>query len=282
MIVFCSLWTNAQTLSFNFPYFSGQDYTFCLIQGQKNDTISVGKIPVDGHLTIVLPKQYKNYRGMGKWFLKKGGGLALVINQENFSVESLDSIPSLSNIRFTHSIENSFLNQNYLEQQEILSKYTTITTALNLYKTDDSFFSSLKDEQERLKESYKKHSEELNLTQLYASEFSGIANAVAGLTDQLYDSDEEQSLSLVKYITNEMSWESLYTSGHWNSIISIWLQLQLKQEDESMLIENIHRIVLKIRNNGNLYFDFINELYFQLEKFNKEDLLQDLNSFKKQ
>lgn len=218
---------------------------------------------------------------MGKWFLKKGGGLALVINQENFSVESLDSTPSLSNIRFTHSIENSFLNQNYLEQQEILSKYTTITTALNLYKTDDSFFSSLKDEQERLKESYKKHSEELNSTQLYASEFSGIANAVAGLTDQLYDSDEEQSLSLVNYITNEMNWESLYTSGHWNSIISLWLQLQLKQEDELMFVENISRIASKIKSNRNVYFDFINELYFQLEKLNKEDLLQDLNSFKK-
>lgn len=265
---------NAQEIRFNFPSFKGDQYTFCLIQGEKNDTISKGTIPKDGKFSIRIPEKYKGYKGMGKWFLKKGGGLALVINNENFVVESKDSLPNHNNIYFKNSPENEFLIQQFYQQKEVLSKYAAVTHALEVYDANERFYPILKSEQMNLRNEYEAFRHKLDSVNLYAADFRRISDAVAGLSDYLFESEEDQRLELINYITYRMNWGYLYTSGHWQNMISQWIQLQLKVYDEPLFIKNIQLVASKIKENEPLYLNFVNSVNQELSGSKNEYLLE--------
>ena len=77
---------SAQTISLSFPHFAGAEYDFYLFQCVASDTIQRGTIGKDGKLTLTIPKQYKGYKGMSQWLLRKVGELDFVINANNFTV----------------------------------------------------------------------------------------------------------------------------------------------------------------------------------------------------
>ena len=93
----------AQTIHLEFPYFAGQTYSFKIFQGEKSITLKEDTIPKGGKVILMLPKEYQGYKGMAQWYLtnsKTGGGLDLTINNEDFSVLCMDSIPSNESIEY--------------------------------------------------------------------------------------------------------------------------------------------------------------------------------------
>ena len=263
---------SGQTIHFNFPHFAGQDYTFSLIKGDKNDTIAKGKIPQNGQFSIDL--HHKNYVGMAKWTLKKGGGLALVVTNKNFTVECLDPVPNRSNIRYIDSIENLFLNQNYQQQQDILKKYDAMLDATKAYSKKDALYSTFENEYHRIIDEYKGFRKALKANPSYAAEFRRISDAVSGLGDEIYLSEKDRAVALNKFITSEMRWDALYTSGHWNGIISYWFEIHLKTiKDDSLFVNDIKTALSRIKDDT-IYTAMVEKTVTNLMESEKSDLVQ--------
>ena len=119
-LVLSSYCVKAQTISLEFPYFAGQTYEFKIFQGDKHITLKKDTIPNGGKVKLVLPKEYQEYKGMAQWYLtnsKIGVGLNVVVNNEDFAIACLDSVPTNEVIVYKGSFENTFDKNNYKKQQ---------------------------------------------------------------------------------------------------------------------------------------------------------------------
>lgn len=266
---------NAQQIQFKFPHFAEMEYVFCLIQGEKEDTISQGKMSKEGRLTIQIPDKYKGYKGMGKWSLKNGGGLGIIINNENFTIECLESQPKYGNIKYINSTENQFLSESFHQQREILSKYEAVTNALMTYSDKDSFYNELKTEQQKRINEFSQLQKSITSEDLYASQFKKISDFSTGIGNNLTDDPKKKQEAFNRFMSSEMDWNDLYTSGHWNGIISQWIQMNLEIiKDDSKFLNDIQFIIIKLKPDSNLYQSFTNILINKLTKAGREDLLE--------
>ena len=84
-------------------------HAWIIFQGEKQITVESGVVASDGQVTLVLPDEYKDYRGMTRWLLKSGGGLDMIYVGRSFSVECLSEKPNAENIIYTGNPENDFL-----------------------------------------------------------------------------------------------------------------------------------------------------------------------------
>lgn len=243
------------------------------MQGSEVDTLETGKLPQDGRLSIRIPENYKGYKGMVSWMLESGGGLAMVINGEDFSVECLESLPDKTNIRFYESEENFFLRENYYTQQKIFEKHDAILKALDAYTEKDSLYPLFQSEMNNINFEYAVFRQELKNKNLYAARFREISDAVIGIGEVVYKAPEEQSESLIDFITNQMNWEDLYTSGHWKDLISMWVEMHLKTfETDNELLQNTRTVLNKI-SREDIYTDFTETLLSNFIKTGKDQLI---------
>lgn len=269
---------SAQTIQFKFPHFAEMEYVFCLIQGEKEDTISTGKMSKEGNLTIQIPEKYKGYKGMGKWSLKNGGGLGVIINNENFTIECLELQPKYGNIQYINSPENQFLSESFHNQREILSKYEAISNALMTYSEKDLFYTELKTEKQKKINEFAEFQENLNFHKLYASEFKKIADFSSGIGNNLTDDPQSKIKNFDQFMVNEMNWNDLYTSGHWNNLISQWIQMNLDViKDDTQFLKNLETIIIQLKPDSEIYKSFTNLLINKLTKVKREDLIKKLS-----
>jgi hypothetical protein len=124
-LLFLSYSATAQTINLEFPYFAGQTYEFTIFQGDKRIKLKEDTIPKGGKVQLIIPENYKGYKGMAQWYFTnsaRGGGLDLIINNEDFSVTCLDSIPTTESIVYKNTQENIFDKSNYQKQQKLSLK----------------------------------------------------------------------------------------------------------------------------------------------------------------
>lgn len=69
----------------------------------------------------------------------------------------------------------------------------------------------------------------------YINRFLKIVNITKGISNQLDENEQDDAQNTYQYITNELDWPTLYTSGHWSTVINTWL--------------SIHTQLIKNRNN---------------------------------
>jgi Peroxiredoxin len=218
---------SAQSISLYFPHFAGAEYDFYLIQADKTDTISSGRIGTDGNLSLIIPEKHKDYAGMARWVLKNGGGLDFVVNGENFSVSCVEVIPNDGTIIYKGSAENNFLRQQHFKQQKLLQKINGLQIIVESYKDEpeNSFLPLLGTELEKQKSAFESLVEETRGSNLYAAHYRRMMDCYTWQPlYHIYNNDpanEEKYLDDMRhFISEELNMEYLYTSGLWNAIIS--------------------------------------------------------------
>jgi len=275
-LVSLSFSLTAQTITLSFPKFSGKEWDLILLQGLNKDTVLRGVIPDDGKVVLNIPAKRKNYAGMARWMLRNGGGLDFVLNGESFSVECLSEEPNESNIIYTGTVENVFLNQNYHQQEEIMFKYEAVSMALKAYPEGTSLFSLLSKEKKKLTQDYDDMYRELAKSPLYAARFREIVNFTRGTGKSLELDEKGRAIEADNFIRNQMSWPALYTSNHWSGVIFSWAQMHsLVIESDSTLVASTRQILGKLDDNL-IYTDFCEQLARYFVKFGKDSLLFEL------
>lgn len=288
--IFLSFGFNAtsQTINLEFPYFAGKTYEFKIVQGEKHIVIKNDTIPIGGKVHLNLPEKYKGYKGMVMWYLtnsKTGGGLEMVLNNEDFSVTCLDSVPTNQNIVYHSSNENNFINTNFHEQQIILAQHDAMLFAKKAYSKTHELYPIFEKEYNRVSANYSMFFNKLKETNLYAARFREITNLTMGIGSIITEDEYLKAENINEILVNKLNYEDLYTSNHWSAIINSFVQLQVNViKNESTLIRNSKEILKRISSNQ-VYTDFVISLTKELSKVGKDEVItaltQEINNSKK-
>ncbi|WP_276835922.1 peroxiredoxin family protein [Chryseobacterium cucumeris] len=266
----------SQVISMDFPHFAGKSYEFILFQGDKQEKVIEGKIPDDGKFTLVVPKQYVPYQGMSRWLItnsEDGGGLDMVISGRDFSVSCQESKPNDTNIIYSGNAEVAELRDLYKRQQEIIMRYTSMQQAMKSFDRTDKNFHVFEQESREQEASFKKFQQEIKQNPDYAKMFLSMVNITMGIGTELSDDEKVRGRNIADYIVEEINWDALYTSGHWSTIISSWVDIHTRVlHDDNSFVNEFIKLTDKI-NDKKLYKDFARITAYYLTQQGRDALI---------
>ena len=221
-----SFGVNAQTINLEFPYFAGKTYDFTIFQGDERITVKKDTIPEGGKVQLIIPEQYKGYKGIAQWYLTNssaGGGLDLIINDEAFSVSCLDSVPTAESIVYKNTTENLIDRATYKKQQQLFEKHDAMLATKRAYDKDSELYKLASIEFTSLLKQYEEHSKALSNSTLYAAKFRQIVNLTMGIGTLITEDEKAKALNINDFIVNELDFAVLFTSNHWGGVIDNWV-----------------------------------------------------------
>ena len=279
LIVVCVLISyiaKAQSINLEFPYFAGQTYEFTIFQGDKRIKLKEDTIPKGGKVQLRIPENYKGYKGMAQWYLTNsatGGGLDLIINNEDFSVSCLDSIPKTESIVYKNTQENIFDKSNYQKQQKLFQKHDAMLATKRAYEPKSNFYKLAEEEYTSIIDQYVTYCNDLKQSSLFAAKFRQIVNLTMGIGTIITLDEKEKANNINTFITNELDFSVLYTSNHWAGIINSWTEIQIKVlKDDAKMVTDATTILNRIKSDA-IYTDFVVNLTKELTKAGKDDAL---------
>ena len=270
---------NAQTINLEFPYLAGKTYDFTIFQGEKRVVLQADTIPKGGKVKLLIPKEYKGYKGMATWYITNsstGGGLDLVINNENFSVSCLDSIPTEQNIIYKNTQENLFDKTNYKKQQALFEKHDALLATTRAFGTDTELYKLASKEYENIKKQYVDYNKSLSTSTVYAAKFRQIVNLTMGIGSIITLDEQKKANNINDFITNELDFELLYTSNHWGGVINNWVQIHSMVIKDDVQLEADAKTILSRIDSDKVYTDFVYNLTKELTKAGKDNVLAKL------
>ena len=271
-----SSYSKVKTISIEFPYLAGQTYEFTIFQGDKRIALKRDTVPQGGIVQLVLPKEYYDYKGMAQWYLTnsaKGGGLDLIINNEDFSVSCLDSFPTAESIVYKKTQENIFDKSNYQKQQKLFQKHDAMLATKRAYEPKSKFYKLSEKEYAKIVRQYDTYSTDLKKSPLFAAKFRQIVNLTMGIGTIITLDEKEKANNINTFITNELDFSVLYTSNHWGGVINNWVQLQnMVLKNDAKMVTDATTILNRIKSDV-IYTDFVINLTKELTKAGKDNAL---------
>ncbi|WP_374465593.1 TlpA family protein disulfide reductase [Chryseobacterium sp.] len=268
-----SLTLQAQNIHMHFPHFAGKSYDFIIFQGDKQKTVVQGTIPEDGKFSLTIPKEYAPYTGMSRWLItnsQEGGGLDMVIPGKDFSVSCLEKQPNDINITYQGNDQINELNDLYKKQQLILMRHESMLQATKAFSKEDKSYTLFEEKYKEQISFYKKFQDRLSKNSDYAQKFLQIVNLTQGLGTQLEDTEEKKARNIAQYMTQQMDWNALYTSGHWTNIISSWVSIHTQVlNNPFQFVEDFAKISRLILDK-NRYADFAGRTAYFLNEQGKD------------
>lgn len=266
----------SQDIEMNFPKFAGKSYDFILFQGDHQETVFQGVIPKDGKFTLSVPGSYGTYTGMSRWLItgtKEGGGLDMFIPGHNFSVSCLEERPSEKSIAYINNEGDRELNKLFKHQQAILLRYQSMLAASRSYDSSSAYYSIFKSELEKQKNEYILFQKDLRENSDYISRFLSIVNLTRGMGGTLSEREEDRGIDAANYISQYLDWNTLYTSGHWSTIIESWVSIHSNVlKDPVDFLKQFKTISDRI-SSAELYTDFCGRVSYYLGQFGKDEYI---------
>lgn len=268
---------SAQTIDIEFPKFAGKTYDFIIFQGDKLVKIyENATIPKSGLVKLVIPPQYAPYRGMCRWLITgtaEGGGLDMAIPGQGFKVSCLSDKPNESNIQYIGFDAVNELNRLHREQQSIIDKFETMSKATKLYDAKHTLYAAFQKEKQGQIQAYEQFQQGLKRNTNYNARFLPIVNLVSGIPPKLTDDYEQKAKYVNEYITQELNYAHLYTSGHWTGIIQSWVQMHAQMyQDKAGFVQNFNTISSRISEPKH-YTDFVGKVTYFLTQYGKDDFI---------
>jgi hypothetical protein len=213
---------------------------------------------------------------MAQWYLTNsatGGGLDLIIYNENFSVSCLDSIPTAESIIYKNTIENLSDKATYKKQQDLFQKHDAMLATKKAYDKESELYKLASKEYDSILMQYEVYTKALNQSPLYAAKFRQIVNLTMGIGSKIIINEKEKANNINDFIINELDFSVLYTSNHWGGIINSWTEIQTKVfKDDAKLIADATTILNRIKSDA-VYTDFVINLTKELTRAGKDDAL---------
>lgn len=278
LVSFSFINISGQSIKMNFPYLKGKTYDFIIFNGDKQKKVVQGIIPENGIFILQIPDEYKPYTGMSRWLItnsKEGGGLDMVISGKDFSVSCKERVPDEANIVYSGNSEITELNELNKQQQNIVMKYSVMNQALKIYSPADQNFSVFGQECKKQELAFRSFHQELTEHPDYAKRFLAIVNITLGLGTELFDDEKKRADNIAEYIAGEMDWNTLYTSGHWTTVISSWIDIHTEVlKDDKRFVKDFTRINEKLgHSDSGMYRDFAGRVAYFLTQKGKDDLI---------
>lgn len=277
-------WSCAQTIDMDFPHFAGKTYDFIIFQGDSQQKVIQGTIPEGGKFTMKIPKEYFPYYGMSRWLLtnsKEGGGLDMAISGKDFSVSCKEKTPDDTNIVYTGNSEVGELNNLNLQQQAILTKYMAMAQVIKAYSEEDASYPIFEKEYKQQQVLFNDFQQKLKINPDYAKKFLPIVNITRGFGTVLTETEKERAVTIAQYVADELDWQTLYTSGHWTTVISSWIEIHTEVLQEKNVFEKDFIKILRKIQDYKLRRDFAGRVAYFLTQKGRDDLIASIAPYVK-
>lgn len=277
VLIIASKCAMAQSISIEFPAFAAKTYDFVIFQGSKQKTVQQDTIPANGKFTLTIPKEYAPYTGMCRWLITgtaEGGGLDMAIPGYDFAVSCLSDKPDNDNITYNGFDAVNELNRLHGKQQDIIDKFETMSRATQLFEKKHKLYRQFALQKELQVKLYEEFQQELKQNPNFNARFLPIVNLTQGIPHRLTDDYNQKALLVNEFITQKMSFQDLYVSGHWQAIIQSWVILQMNVvNDREKFAQDFKLISNRIKNPVH-YTDFVGKLTYYLAQYGKDDYIE--------
>ena len=265
---------SAQTIEVKMPSDEWSEYTFSLVKGTQQDIVVSGSLNMLGQASFVLPSEYTKYRGVGKFWVKDTNKhMNIIINGEDRIV--FQEQDSSEVIVFSHSKENIFIGEMISKQSQIAEKYGYIQAGLTVYQESDLFYPNLKKESILLKEQYISLREEVIKSPLYAARLVEILNYLSSAGSLPGMSPEDVISEQLDFISQQLDFEDLYTSGFWQMTMDSWYQIT--SASDSLLLTNSRKILDRVTDIP-IRRELTQSIIRLFSKYGKDSLLLELGT----
>jgi thiol-disulfide isomerase/thioredoxin len=269
----------SQDIKMEFPAFAGKTYDFIIFQGSNQETVQQDTIPANGKFTLKIPQRLAPYTGMCRWLITgsaEGGGLDMAIPGSDFSVTCLSDRPDNDNISYKGFDAVNELNRLNMVQQAIIDKFETMSKAKHFYDKTHPLYAAFGQEKVEQAKAYEVFQEELKKNPNYNARFLPIVNLTKGIPHSLTDDYKQKTLLFNEYITQKVSFEDLYVSGHWQGIIQSWVQLQINFINDKVQFAKDYQLISDRISNPLQYTDFIGKVTYYLTQYGKDDYIESI------
>ena len=269
--------SQAQQITINLPHFAGKEYDWFMFKGEKQDTVARGTLDGNGQTVLNVPEEYKNWQGMSNFMLKGGGGLELILNGEHaFTASCTVEKPTVNDIFYTGSNENSFWLEQYKKQQGVLNKAGIINAAVQTYKPKDPLYKPLSKEKEKLEQQFDELQKQNVESPLYAARVRQMSNYCLGLGSRIDLTEKELKDEQRQYVREKLDFSQLWNSGLWRDLLSRWMSLE-KEQPDSILVSDTKAILVGVQNRD-VRMALVKRVVLLFNQYGKENLLSQLGS----
>jgi len=273
------LWTlasSAQKITIDLPHFADKEYVWVVFVGEKLDTVARGTLDMNGQTVLTVPPAYKNWQGMSNCLLASGGGLQLILNGEkDFTGGCAVAAPTVNDIYYTGSEENSFLLEQYKRQQGLLSKASAIAAAMQAYTPEEPFYKAVSKEKKALEKRYAKLQRQTAESPLFAARIRQISDFCSGIGSRLDLTEKEMIEEGRQYAREVVDFSQLWNSGMWKPFFSQWINLEMSQKNDSLLVADSHAILAR-EQDDNMRMILVKKMLLLFTQYGKENLLSQL------
>jgi hypothetical protein len=262
----------AQTIEVQLPFYAARDYYFCLLQGNKQDTIATGELDAHGKATIDLSEKYPSYRGVGRFSVKEYGKIWNIVVNGNEKIIMSEPDMQETNPVFENSPENNFLIDILAKQGKIINNYNE---AVN-QEQSLSFMPALPGQRILGAENeYRAFRKEIKDSPLYAARIVEILNCLSGAGSSFSLSQDNLLKEQREFIAGKVNFNDLYTSGFWGTALNLWYETT--QSNDSLLLNDSRRMLDRC-DNIPVRRELTQSIIRLFSKYGKDALLAELGT----
>jgi len=275
-VLYAALALQAQKITINLPHFASKEYVWIMSNGEKLDTVARSTLDTNGQTVLTVPPAYNNWRGMSSFLLTSGGGLELILNNEgDFTAGCTVEAPTINDIYYIGSKENSFFLEQYKQQQKSLNKTGAIATAIQAYTPKDRIYKTLLKEKKVLEKDYAGLQQHIAESPLYAARMRQMWNFCNGMGSHLDLTEKEMMEEGRQYVREVVDFNQLWNSGMWKPLFSQWMNIEIAQKSDSILAADGHAILAR-EQDGNIRMALVKKMVLLFNQYGKENLLSQL------
>ncbi|UTX48908.1 alkyl hydroperoxide reductase [Chryseobacterium sp. MA9] len=262
--------SKTESIKMYFSGLSGKTYYFVIYQGENCITISQGIIPENERIIINISKKFNNYKGMGRLLIYdhacEVAGLDIYISGENCSIHCKSIQWPKENIIYRNTKENEKLNELSQMHNRIVDRYLSMQMAVFAFSKEDENYSIFNTERIKQKKLYESFQIQLGKNNDYVSKFLQIENVSRGQGTQLLECENEKARNNADWITNDLDWNVLYTSGRWMAVIDLWIRLHTTVLKDEKRFDNDYKMI-SLKLESKLYHSFRNRTLYNLKNY---------------
>ena len=261
----------SQTIKLDIPTAYYMQYHLALHQGNLLDTVSVGRFDDKGKATFSLPEAYHSFRGVGKFTVTSLDALNVnvILNGE----DSIDIKEGDNYVLTASSVENDYLMSTNNQMSQIMTEYNT---AMSQVSQDASAFAVPQLKIYDLKAKYKQFWKGINDSPLYAARILELITSLAGIVQDFNTPSDSIVVQQHRYITNEVDFDDLYTSGFWQMALDTWRRSG--RDNDSLLVADTRTMIDRTGDNRFLRRELTESLIRDFIRYGKDNLLVELGT----
>jgi thiol-disulfide isomerase/thioredoxin len=192
----------------------------------------------------------------------------------DFAVSCLSKTPDNDNISYKGFDAVNELNRLNALQQAIIDKFETMSKATQLYDKKHKRYKVFAQEAALQAKAFDAFQEDLKQNPNFNARFLPIVNLTKGIPHRLTDDNNQKALLVNEFITQKMSLEDMYVSGHWQGIIQSWVVLQMNVVHDKNKFAQDFKLISDRMKNPTHYTDFVGKLTYYLTQYSKDDYVE--------